>query len=207
MPKKCVDLTGKKFGKLVVLFQTEKKAKDGCVIWRCECECGQFCDSISTTLINERKMSCGCGVLEAVKKNKHGMINSTEYRTWQAMIQRCTNSNNVSYHKYGMIDGRDICTQWLNSFEEFYKDMGPKPSKKHSIGRIDNLKGYCPENCKWATPEEQSQNQTTTKLNPKKVRYIRRNIGVSNKILAEKFFVSEETIRQVKKYETWKNIK
>ena len=70
----------------------------------------------------------------------HGMRNSKEYNTWRGMKERCSNPNNRAYKHYG---GRDIsiCDIWFNSFEKFYEDMGPKPSPKHSLDRIDVDKG------------------------------------------------------------------
>jgi len=206
MSKKCINLKDKRFGKLIVLFKTEKVSKDGCIVWRCECDCGNFCDAISSSLMTKRKKSCGCGIVEAVinTNTKHGKSKSGEYNSYRSMIQRCQNPNNTSYKYYFNIG---ICSRWIKSFENFYEDMGDKPSKKYSIERVDNSIGYYPENCVWGTPDEQSQNQKTTKLDHIKVTYIRERIGMTNKILADKFGVSEETIRQVKKFETWKNIK
>lgn len=92
-----------------------------------------------------------------------------EYRSWISMIDRCTNPNHPYfdyYNKRNII----ICEQWRNSFEAFLKDMGARPSIKHSIERIDNDGNYEPENCKWGTKTEQSRNQRLRKDNTSGVR-------------------------------------
>ena len=93
---------------------------------------------------------------------KHGMTNTPEYRAWQEMIQRCYNPNGNRYHRYGG-RGITVCARWLESFENFYKDMGDRPSIRHSLDRKDNDLGYYKENCRWATPGQQAYNKTHKK--------------------------------------------
>ncbi len=89
----------------------------------------------------------------------HGYGHTSEYRIWGLMISRCHRETDSSYKNYGG-RGITVCDAWRESFLAFYRDMGPRPSKSHSIDRKDNSLGYCPENCHWATRVEQQRNTT-----------------------------------------------
>lgn len=95
----------------------------------------------------------------------HDLHKSPEYRAWGSMIQRCHNKNSQSYPRYGA-KGVIVYVGWRNSFTEFYKDLGPRPSNKHSLDRVNNDLGYFPGNCRWATTKVQMDNRSVTrKLN------------------------------------------
>jgi len=85
-----------------------------------------------------------------------------EWRTWNAMIRRCKYPSMQRFYRYGGI-GVTFCERW-NSFEKFLEDVGFSPSENHSLGRIDNKKGYEPSNVRWETPKQQSRNKSTTRF-------------------------------------------
>lgn len=156
---KLVDLTGREFGKLKVLNINPERSPSGKTRWDCVCQCGNYKTIISGDLLNEATISCGCVRAERVLKavTKHGHSKSREYRVWSCVIQRCCNPSNKDYPYYGG-RGITVCDRWKESFENFYNDMGPRPSKRHSLDREDNDKGYDPDNCRWVEHSVQMNN-------------------------------------------------
>ena|SRR5439155_19885045 len=77
-------------------------------------------------------------------------------RVWQGMKQRCSNPNTKHWRYYGK-RGIGVCERWLESFDNFLADMGPRPSPKHSIDRINSNGNYEPSNCRWATWRQQME--------------------------------------------------
>lgn len=164
---KFLDITGHKYGKLTVIKFLYRNIKDGYSYWECLCDCGKIKISCLKSLRNGGNKSCGCLYKETFSikpsNKKHLSSKTVEYTTWRSMKERCYNPKHKSYKDYGG-RGITICNKWLNSFENFFEDMGLRPSKNHSIDRKDNSLGYFKENCYWATKKEQSNNQRSNLL-------------------------------------------
>ena len=119
------------------------------------CDCGRKKQIAGGELNKGNVKSCGC--LRKEIKTSHGMTRSSEYCIWAGIIQRCRNPKSMSYKNYGG-RGITVCDEWMD-FANFLKDMGKKPSSKHTIERVNNDEGYNPTNCIWADRFVQSQNQ------------------------------------------------
>ncbi len=166
MGRKLQDLSGQKFGDWTVLEFYDKVIKYGKNIYiryLCECACGNISVVYAYSLRKKVRgtKSCGCHINGEWNKT-HGMYGTSEYHSWQAMKQRCYNENKESYSYYGG-RGIKVCDRWLNSFENFFEDMGFKTSPEHTLGRFDNNGNYEPDNCFWDTQEEQANNKSNTR--------------------------------------------
>lgn len=114
--------------------------------------------------LNSTCTECKQKIFQEVKKNRHVLDNNTKnktkhplYQIWKGMIYRCFNANSTGYKYYGG-RGITVCKRWSNDFWMFAKDMGQRPSMKHSLDRINNNGNYTPKNCKWSTVYEQRKN-------------------------------------------------
>jgi hypothetical protein len=167
MTGKPIDLTDQVFGRLTVKSLSEEKTKDGRIQWYCLCECGNFRTVAAKRLRNGYTKSCGCLAKEnSIALGKacatHGMSKTPEYITWQHMKDRCLNPKHEAFSHYGG-RGIKVCDRWLNSFENFYEDMGPRPRGK-TLDRKEFNGNYEPNNCRWASSKEQANNQTNNRL-------------------------------------------
>jgi hypothetical protein len=159
---KAVDMTGRRFGRLeVVTFAYGRPTPSGSVkkFWLCRCDCGGEALVWGAALQSGETKSCGCLRREAVaaKNRSHGMSGTPEYKAWSYMKRRCLNPNSAGYENYGA-RGVSVCDRWVQSFEAFLADVGPRPSPQHSIERDDVDGNYEPRNVRWATYSEQMNN-------------------------------------------------
>ena len=165
----AVDITGKRFGRLVALQPTATRSGGG-IVWQCECDCGAYTFVTVGRLQSTNTTSCGCrkkSVL-GVSTTKHGGHGTRTYRIWKSLRNRCNNTKGADYKNYG---GRGIavCSRW-DDYANFLSDMGEAPEEL-TIERVNNDGNYEPDNCKWATRLEQRHNQRPAKPRTKRGKY------------------------------------
>lgn len=153
-------LEGLRFGRLVA---SHREGEGKRIKWVCACDCGNSMSTTYTCLTSGDTKSCGCLKRERTASMGRALPgrDAVEYKTWIAIKGRCYNQSHQDYPKYG---GRGIRVSkaWLQSYEQFLRDMGPRP-KGLSIDRIDVNGDYEFGNCRWATSETQSNNKRTNR--------------------------------------------
>lgn len=161
MPK-LIDLTGRRFGRLVVVKLVGRRGYNQRHHWLCRCDCGSSKVIAGQALKAGATRSCGCLVRETSAKvhTTHGMRRTPIYQAWSSMRTRCENPNNISYSRYGG-RGIRICKRW-ETFDNFYEDMGPTWFVGASLERINVNGNYQPSNCKWIKSAEQARNRTSS---------------------------------------------
>jgi len=160
------DLTSQKFFRLKPLRGIRKDLGSySKTFWECLCDCGKTVTVEAGNLTSGNSKSCGCFFQENIEQmhlthghsRRVGKQQTHEYGCWQSMRIRCSDSTRKDWKYYG---GRGIrvCERWRDSFENFLEDLGPAPSKKHSLERGESDGHYEPGNVRWATHKEQMNN-------------------------------------------------
>lgn len=160
-PGERTGLVGKVFGQLTVIGSEPSNSK-GKRMWKCSCSCGNESIISTCSLRTSHTTSCGCKKKMTLgdATRKHGLSRTPEHNAWLSMRRRCYDPKDKRYHTHGA-RGIRVCDRWLgvNGAKNFLNDMGRKPSSDYSLDRKDNDGNYDPKNCRWATAEQQGNNQ------------------------------------------------
>lgn len=154
-----IDITGKRFGRLVVIGEVERKGTR--VFWECQCDCGNRTTVESYPLRHGATNSCGClnNEMRIARSVTHGETETRLYRTWSHIKGRCFTPTDAAYQNYG---GRGItmCEEWRNDFTSF-RDWAQSHGYREdlTIDRINNNGNYEPSNCRWVSQKIQNRNR------------------------------------------------
>ena len=155
-----IDIVGQRFGRYLVTAKSDKRTKAMKQMVLCKCDCGTEREVVAGNLRSGLTTSCGCWKDEktSARRKKHGFSKTTMYHRYRSMIRRCYDPLHKEFHNYGN-RGIKVCSRWLESVENYIEDMGFPPFKEAQVDRINNDGGYFKENCRWATPQENSLNK------------------------------------------------
>lgn len=205
-----IDITNMRFGRLLVLKRSYVD-KDNFIRWECLCDCGNTYFGRSYELRRGTVKSCGCLANENRKeisnKTIHGLYKTPIYSVWKAMKSRCYREKDKRYLRYGG-RGITVCDEWINNPEKFITwSYGNGYKQGLSIDRIDNNKGYAPENCRFVSTAKNNRNSSNTHLNESDIKAIKELSlnGMKQIDIAPMFNIAQQTVSKIVNNKTWKN--
>lgn len=171
------DMTGLRFGKLTVIRRAAS-TPSGLATWWCQCDCGNFAFVEGAKLRKGNTKSCGCLHRDASRERRtiHAKSGTRLYAVWKSMKQRCSDPLSNDFDRYGG-RGITVCDEWLNDFQAFYDwamANGYDENAAHgqcTIDRIDNDKGYSPDNCRWVDMITQRNNRSDSRKEKNNANY------------------------------------
>lgn len=152
-------MTGKRFGRLMVIAKNDSTGERS--TWECVCDCGNKATVRGDSLKSGNTQSCGCLHKDAITKHGDSRKTNSLYVTWKNMIKRCTDQNHKAWMNYGG-RGITVCDEW-KEYAQYKKDMGERPFPKAQVDRINNNKGYSKDNCRWVSPKDNCRNTSKNK--------------------------------------------
>ncbi len=166
MVRALIPLLGQTFGRLTVISRLPNNGTKP--VWLCRCQCGAEKPVDGSGLRSGSTRSCGCLARETTAQKgrataTHGLSKTNEYHIWIGMRARCYVPAADNYKNYGG-KGIKVCERWLNSFPNFLSDVGPRPSKRHTLDRKDSKGDYEPGNVCWATSVQQNNNRSSNRM-------------------------------------------
>lgn len=194
LPPRVKDLTGRVFG-LWTVEGFDSLNERGKAMFRCVCWCGKTGVIDGASLSRGHSRSCGClrDKIVSQANTKHGKWGTDVYGIWCGIKKRTENPDYCDYPRYGG-RGIGISKEWSESFTRFADDMGPRPTNKHTVDRINNSLGYSKENCRWATYKQQARNRRGNRI------HIFRGENVVQSELAERYGMTHQVlVRRLKK--------
>lgn len=192
---KKTDRTGMRYGRLVAVLLLPNETKpSGRIVnkWGCVCDCGNFCSANTVALATGGKVSCGCARVESTRRNavkaaeaarkySNEVRSSSLFKRWRGICGRVQSGPQSKNYRIYKGKGLKVCEEWHDFyvFKSWAETSGFK--KELTIDRIDNSKGYQPDNCRWITMKENLENRVFTPGPRPWLSGNKHAIGISNK--------------------------